>query len=470
MENIVKFYTTLFIFIIFVAKIFCHDWQAIDNAKLKFPKDFLFGTATAEYQNSGATNCPNNNWAKFEDQKNRIKNNQKSNKSCDHYNRIDEDILLMKMIGINSYRFSIEWSLIEPEEGVFDENAIDHYANLINQLIKANIKPMITLHHLTNPLWFEKKNAFEVEENIFYFKRFSKKVFEKFSDKVSLWCTINEPALYVFCGYLINKFPPGKSNPKLAGRVLKNLLKAHIEIYKELKSLKNGKESQIGIVHNYLQFEPNSNWNLIEKIASHYLSQITNQNVLKFFKTGIFSYYIPLLVNEYFDFKKDFEENNFRMTDFVGLNYYTNPLLKFQLSLKEPLKTHARPNEIMCDMPYRLYPEGIYEAIKEVSTLNVPIYITENGMADKNDSFRKDYIKRYLYFVSKAIEDGFDVKGYYYWTLMDNFEWDEGFLIKFGLYDVNFNTKERVLKNGSKAYIDIINDFKSLKKSFDFNN
>ena len=457
----IKKFNIIFFFVLFsFASVLANDWDwdKIDPSNMNFPKNFLWGSATCEYQNSGAQNCPNNNWATWENAfdengKSRIKNAQKSKKSTDHYNLYKEDIYLMKNLGLNSYRFSIEWSLIEPEEGKFDNEAIEHYKNLIDELIKNGITPMITLHHFTTPNWFHEKGSFEKEENIDYFVRFSSFVFNQFSNKVNLWCTINEPAIYSFVGYVLGRFPPGEVDLQKAGDVLKNLLIAHTKVYEKLKSLPNGQNSKIGIVHNILKFEPYNSWNPIESIPCSYLSDITSNAVVEFFKTGYFNFYIPLKAYTTY-------ENFDPKLDFVGLNYYSHPLLKMQISYSEPLYSSCYEGQEMSDYTFRLYPEGLYRAIEEISAFNVPIYITENGIPDNNDTKRSVFINRYLYALSKAIEDGFDVRGYFYWTLVDNFEWNEGFLVKFGLYDVDFDTQQRTLKPGALAYKKIIDDWK----------
>lgn len=251
----------------------------------------------------------------------------------------------------------------------------------------------------------------------------------------------------------MGKFPPGEVNLQKAGDVLKNLLIAHTKVYEKLKALPNGQNAKIGIVHNILKFEPYNWWNPIEAIPCSYLSDITSNAVVEFFKTGYFSYYVPFKAYTIY-------ENLEPKLDFIGLNYYSHPLLKMQMSYSEPLYSSCYEGQEMSDYQFRLYPEGLYRAIEEISELNVPIYITENGIPDNQDTKRSVFINRYLYALSKAIDDGFDVRGYFYWTLTDNFEWHEGFLVKFGLYDVDFETQKRTLKPGSLAYKTIIDNWK----------
>lgn len=402
---------------------------------------FLWGSAISEYQVSGAAICTDSNWSEWEP---RLK--EKSGDACQFWDRYSQDITLMKELGIKSLRFSVEWCKIEPEEGVFNQDALDHYKKFVDELLANNIIPMITLHHFVHPAWFEEKGGFERRENGVYFERFCAHVFEHLSDKVKLWCTINEPTVFAFQGYIRGVFPPGKTNFKACWAVLRNMMEWHTQTYYRLKSMKNGQDVQIGIVHQYLVFEPYGSWNLLERIPGWLFNPITNDAVLEFLKTGTFKgrhgqrYQAP-------------EPKPF---DFLGLNYYSRAVLKGQLSLKEPLIPACGPGEIMTDMPYGIYPQGFYNAIMDMNSIGVPLYITENGIADARDDKRALWIMQYIDALHQALEDGADVRGYYYWSLLDNFEWDMGYGMKFGLYEVDLETKKRRLREGSKAYQEII--------------
>lgn len=445
------------------------DWSIIDTNQISFPNNFLWGTAISEYQNSGALNTGISNWSKwestnFKNNKPHIKNGQRSGKACDFWNRYNHDIQLMRKVGLNSLRFSVEWSRIEPVEGQFNADALEHYSNLCDNLIKAGITPLITLHHFTHPLWFEKKGGFEKEENIFFFVRFCQRVFQKLGNRVHMWCTINEPTIYVLQGYIRGAFPPGQTNMLLGLKVLKNLMQAHVCVYNALKSMPFGVEAQIGFIHQYLKFEAYSYWNILEHIPIFFLNYILNTAVLNFCASGRFSIHIPFIFTTQYNAPK-----KQKILDFFGLNYYSRVVIRLQLSLKEPMVSSHYPGEIMTDMPYAIYPEGLYNAISKISPIGVPIYITENGIADEKDNRRELFLKRYLYALSKAIEDGFDVRGYYYWSLMDNFEWDEGYSMKFGLYKVNFKTQERTLRQGARQYSKIIEANKNTFLNFNKN-
>ncbi|MBA3751597.1 glycoside hydrolase family 1 protein [Candidatus Dependentiae bacterium] len=427
--------------------------------ELYFPPSFLFGFSIAEHQNSGGISS---NWTTWENSTwsngtPHIQRGETSGISSDHWNRYPEDIANMKQdFNVNAFRFSIAWDRIEPEEGVFCEEALQHYSEEIDALLAVNIIPMVTLHHFVHPQWFEDMGAFEHEENIQYFVRFSQKVFEAFASKVPFWCTINEPTIYMFAGYLpLNcVFPPGKGSITswpLAVRVLKNLLQAHTEIYHALKALPFGDTAKIGLVHQYLKFEGYS-YNSIGILPGMMFNNLMNTSVLTFLKTGTFSYGFPCYYYETYTAPEG------PLSDFIGLNYYSRALIEFKWSQLSP-DASCMPGETMTDMPYAIYAQGLYDTIVEVAELGLPIYITENGIAAKettDDTRRKMWFTEYLKATSLAVEDGYDVRGFFCWTLNDNFEWDMGYSMKFGLYSVEPETLHRTLKAGSSVYADII--------------
>ena len=324
---------------------------------LTVPKGFLWGTAISEYQVSGAFHCPQSNWALWEREmhpngKPRILNGMASKNACDFKYLYDQYIPIMQELATNAFRFSIEWSNIEPQEGNFSESELRHYEQLCDALIAAGITPMITLHHFTDPLWFCQKGGFEREANILYFVRFCKKVFERLSGKVNLWVTFNEPNIYMFQGYLRGVFPPGKMNPFEAIKVMANLLKAHEQTYYVLKHMQNGAESQIGIVHQYLKFYPYTRFNLFERMPGLVYNYLLNDVVLNFLTVGRFNVKIPFLFN--YEYHTNRQE---KMLDFIGLNYYSRVLIKAQMNLKKFLVPAGYPHEIMTDMPYAIYPK-----------------------------------------------------------------------------------------------------------------
>lgn len=456
--------------------------QLIDPSKKQQYKkqdtQFLWGAAISHWQNGLQDKS---NWATWQEGDGNIKHAHTNKNSCDSWNCYQEDIQALDHLGLNAFRFSVEWSIIQPEQNVWNEQAISHYHDAIDALRRAGKTPMITLHHFVHPQWFEELGAFEKEENITYFVNFCKKVFDEFSDKVTFWCTINEPSVYAFQGYIGGFFPPGQIlNLKLAGIVLRNLLKAHVRVYHELKQQPGGKQVKIGIVHQHLLFNP-YHQNILgatELMVTNFLS-LPSVATFNFLKTGKFKFDVNMLMNTGLGIVSVFKNKNYQALcahlcpsslsieyddsdapksfDFIGLNYYSQVLL----SLLQDKPAH-REGDILTDFWYAFYPEGFHQAIVEVAQLGVPIYITENGIAadgDKDDYRREKWIQRYLYALSRAMSEGCDVRGYFYWTLMDNFEWNEGYIPKFGLYEVAWTEdKKRILtlKKGARALADII--------------
>lgn len=436
------------------------DWEKEDVANVSFPKDFLWGAAICEFQTSGAEGCPDSQWAHWEhDQK-----LQPSHKVCDSWNTYQKDIKILKELGLTCYRFSIDWSKIEPRQGQIDQSALDHYVEMCDALRAAGIKPVVTLHHFVHPQWFEELGGFEKKENTKYFVEFSKLVFTTLGDRVGLWATFNEPAVYVMQGYVRGVYPPGKSGyfgVKTASKVLRNVLDAHVEVYYALKALPGGEKAQIGIVHQYLKFEPFSGKGFSNKLEKLIASQFdwVHKTVIDYFKTGLYHFEVTAIANVHDDIRKVSvaqRERRIHALDYIGLNYYSHVFLKLNNSLQELVKPTLRDFDIPTGMPFGLYAEGLYQAVQHISELELPIYITENGAPTADEACRDTWIKRYLYTVSKLLKEGYDIRGYIYWTLMDNYEWDMGYEQKFGLCTVDTTTQERIFKPGAEHFRKVV--------------
>lgn len=432
------------------------DWSKIDVDAIKFSPNFIFGTAVAEHQVSGTKNS---NWSRVDgavDPKGitRIAHGDKCGIACDFWNRYETDIELLKELNVKAFRFSIDWSAIEPVQGRINKDAIAHYHDLCDALIAAGIQPVVTLHHFVHPSWFEDLGAFENESNNQYFVNFCTRMVREYGNKVALWATFNEPGVYVFQGYIMAKWPPFKHGINRAGVVTLNMLKAHIDAYQAIKSLPQGKKIKVGLVHSITHFDPYGD-NFIERQGCDVLNGLFHESITKFFETGDFNWYCPVLSN--IEYKNSDAK---RSLDFFGINYYSHILLRVDGQVQGQA---FRADEIKTDMAYCIYPEGMYRSIVDVSgriarPQRIPIYITENGIADAKDENRELYIKRYVYAMHRAMEEGHDVRGYFYWSLMDNFEWTEGYKMKFGLYEVDFDSQKRTLRNGSKAFLRIVHN------------
>ena len=448
------------------------DWNKIDTT-VTFPKGFLWGVATSAHQVEGG--CDNNNWSEWEravdeSGKPRIKNGQRAGRACDHWNRYREDIALMLRLGVRAYRFSVEWSKIEPRRGELNEAALRHYQDLSEDLVAAGIEPMVTLHHFTNPVWFEKAGAFEKEENIAEVVAFALRVFDALNGKVRFWCTINEPDVYAAQGYFTGLFPPGKKDPHLAGLVLWNMLQAHDAIYHALKG-RSVDPIEIGIVKNVFQFDPFNRWSLLDWRVSRTLNQLFNDSILSYLKDGHFRFKSPGMKSDLDKWAPEAKQvpqvqvpgpgpqraGRLRPAlDFIGLNYYSHLNVRFQRGSPNFFGFAYRPEEVRTDMTYTIYAEGFYGAIHEVAKIGVPIFVTENGIADFSDDRRELFLRQYLFAMRRAMDEGCDLRGYFYWSLMDNFEWTEGYDMKFGLFEVDVENQARSLRAGSKYFVEVV--------------
>jgi beta-glucosidase len=435
------------------------DWSQIKDVNSNdFPVNFLWGTSTSAHQIEG--NNDNNQWTLWENIPGNIKNGDKQdmkNGGVNHWNMMEQDIMLMKKIGVKSYRFSIEWSKIERVQGTFEREPMDKYKYLLDLLQKSGIEPLITLHHFTDPIWFQELGAFTKTENIRLFVNFARYVYKELLPyNIKMYCTINEPNVYANFGYLTGQFPPGKKDAKLAAIVSSNLMKTHVQVYKTLKSMERGNETMIGLSPNFVHFEPYRKYNPIERYLASIIKNAYIQNIIEYFITGKYRFHQPGIVDH-------MDENPAAIgaLDYIGINFYFNTRVKLNWDIVMPfinVNDESDPQLVTTDMGWAIYPEGLYRAIKQVAPLKVPIYITENGIADAVDTRRDMFIRRYLYALSKAIKDGYDVRGYYWWSLMDNFEWAEGFHPRFGLYEVDYETKKRTLRKGAKFFIEIVSN------------
>lgn len=403
------------------------------------------GVSTAEYQVNGAVTHPNSTWARLEAELD-LSPEERSGMAVDHWNNMDAVIERLQALNLTHYRFSVEWSMIEPVQGQYNELALQHYVEFCKTLEAAGITPLVTLHHFSLPTWFADIGEFEREANIDHFVNFSERVFLALNPYVKQWSTINEPGIFKFCGYDMGMFPPNKNDPALGGLVLKHLMMAHCRVYDRLKPL--DPDSQIGISHNIMRMQPYHAWNPIEQLACHYTTRMMHQAVMNFFKTGEFSYRMPFMANYTYS-----EPDIAKKFDFFGVQYYSDPLIGMEFSSNVMAST-CYPDEKMTHMEYRFYPQGLDTALEECRSLNKPIFITETGIAaDAAD--RLEFYQKIFEVISRAIQKGIDVQQVFAWTLDDNFEWREGWSKRFGLYSFDHITKEFEMREVGKWFRDL---------------
>jgi beta-glucosidase len=286
-------------------------------------------------------------------------------------------------------------------------------------------------------------------------------MYKEFGGRVKWWCTLNEPEVQTANSYVTGMFPPGGLGwLNTAGRVLRNLLICHVEIYYAIKeeAAAKGLEVKVGIVKDLFQFHSHRWHNLFDHFLAWQCNQLFNHQIIRFLKTGRFHYWVPFASSV-----SHFDERAPSANDFVGLNYYSKFMTNFSnvlfnSNLEEKLSVNQ--HEIISDMPQQaIYAEGLYSAIREMASIGHPVIVTENGIADASDTLRALYIRRYIYAMSRAIADGYPVAGYYYWALYDNFEWCLGYIPRFGLYHVDFDTQVRTLRPSAEHFTAIVKKF-----------
>lgn len=398
----------------------------------KFPEGFYWGAATASYQVEGYNeNC---DWAKAA----RTGKVPPAGRLADHYHRYEEDFDIAQQLKHNAHRLSVEWGRIEPREGIFDDDELKHYVDVLKALKKRGITPFITLWHFTLPLWLSESGGFERRDIDKLFARYCKKVVEALGGLCVYYSTINEPNVYATHGYLYGAWPPfkrakifGKKIGKEDGtsertgshasfwnlfaytRVVRNLARAHNAAYDSIKEV--NKDAIVSVVKHVHFFDH-------------------NQKPFARFKAWLMSY---------------FQTHSFMLRvrhklDMIGLNYYRHT------------KFGDRLNYLKTDMDWNINPSGIYGALRMLSVYNLPIIVAEAGIADRKDEFRAQYIRLQVEAVYKALESGVDVRGHMYWSLMDNYEWALGTQKRFGLVEIDYQTLRRTIRPSAHYYKKII--------------
>jgi len=392
----------------------------------QYPKDFLWGAATASHQIDGGN--IHSDWWRFEHLDHRIKNGDQSGRACNSWELWEEDIKLMKELGLNSYRFSVEWAKVEPKENHFDEAVLSWYQNFVQRLLENQITPMITFHHFTLPTWVADLGGFLSTRFAEYFVRYIDRVFRCLPKDCAHFITFNESKVLLGGGYLVGVIPPEKSSFFRYLQAKNNLINAHECAYKHLHQIAKSEKRKlhVGLAHHVRRIHALNPSNLFMRFLAKILD---------------------------FEFN---DHHTYRYSqDFFGLNYYTKECLTLSWNgLKPKLSVIPKPGTATTDLPWEIYPEGLFEAIKHIAARmpDLPIYITENGCADEADRVRGQYIRNHLAQIDRAFRMNLPVKGYFHWTLMDNFEWIEGYSAKFGLYQTDFVTFKRTPRASAYVY------------------
>ncbi len=417
-----------------------------------FPKDFLWGAATSSHQVEG--NNTNNDWWEWE--QTRLPQ-ARSGQACDQWNRFEEDFKLAQDLGHTAHRFSIEWSRIEPQEDQWDNLALDHYAQVIRSLRSKGMEPIVTLHHFTLPLWLARQGGWASPKTPELFARYVEKVTEALGSDVHYWMTLNEPGVYTYKSYLTGEWPPGVKSSDEGFKVFKNLLLGHVLAYEKIKEVyfrKGWQEPMVGIAQSVLIFRACSDRSLRDRVAARFRHWTFNHLFVqalvrgKAYCIGLFSIHLPKA----------------KTLDFIGLNYYTRDFVRHNglgypgifgqaCTATVEQNRHTAKNNFLS---WEIYPKGLYTFLKDFSRYKLPLLVSENGLATNDDTERTDFIVEHLKAIARAMNEGAPVIGYLYWSLLDNYEWAEGFVPRFGLIEVNYATQERKIRDSARKFAGII--------------
>jgi len=419
---------------------------------LHFPEGFLWGTATSSYQFEGGNT--NNQWYRWE-QQGHILTGDRCGDACGWWRHAEQDFALAEQMENNALRLSVEWSRIEPSEGQWDSAALERYRAMLIDLRERYIKPIVTLHHFTDPLWFADRGSFMDEDNIQYFIRYVRYVVEGLRDLCDFWMTINELNVYASVGYVLGLFPPGEHDVTHAMLVLRNLVQAHVEAFYAIRSLQP--RAEIGYCLHYHPLDPANELSPLDRAVAGIQDTFYGWAPLQAAETGRFPFPLNFFLSPI--------PHAPGSRDYHGVNYYTREIVRFDPT--RPAEAFGRrfinPGSMHND-PGRgldfgeIYPYGLYRILKSVyrkTRGNKPIYITENGFTDAIDDRRPRAILEHLAMVHRAISEGIPVKGYLHWSLVDNFEWAEGWGVRFGLIELDPQTQERTPRSSASLFGEI---------------
>ena len=389
--------------------------------RVDFPDGFIWGAATAAHQVEG--NNVHSDWWRAETL-GTVK--FPSGAACEQYTRYEADFDLARELGHNAHRLSIEWARIEPEPGVFDEAEIAHYVDVLKALKERGLTSFVTLHHFTNPVWFAERGGWTAHGAPELFERYVRRIVEPLAPYVDYWLTFNEPTTVPLEGYLMGEWPPHKRAALLsARRFIDTQAAAHILAYRAIHELVPG--ATVGYTVMFLNWRPLNPRSVWQRFLARRLERFSN-------------YRFGDAVGE--------------ATDLIGLQYYVT--LRLGLLPRLPGSIEGIPRS---DMGWDIDAEGLYDVtLATWKRYGKPIYITENGVADAWDTRRESFIVTHLTELRRAMDAGADVRGYLYWSFLDNFEWAHGYAPRFGLVEVDYETQERTPRGSALAYRKIITE------------
>jgi len=399
-------------------------------------KPFLWGAATSSYQTEGAVA---NDWTDWEAAGRLRDAGERCGLAAGHRKCWKADFALLPSIGANAYRFSVEWSRIEPLPGEFDEDELGLQRARVQRLRSLSIEPVVTLHHFTHPRWFQAEGGWESPKSVERFGRFARVVGEALAPHVAVWVTVNEPIVLLLGGYLGGLMPPGRRSFSAAAKALEHILRAHEEAAGILRE-KSPAGARVGLAHNMLEFAPDRADSALDRRLAQAGERLYNRALLEAVSTGDMDWAFPG------EGRVKFQLSGWPAThDYLGVNYYSRVHLRFggvagTLGRYLYRDRHARG---LTETGWEVRPEGFDSVLLAAAQAGRPILVTENGIAARDDGKRRDFLREHALVLAHRRAAGTPVEGYFHWSLLDNFEWLEGFRPQFGLFEVDYATFAR---------------------------
>jgi beta-glucosidase len=414
------------------------------QATYHFPRGFMWGTATSAHQVEG--NNTNNQWWKLEQAGH---TDGTSGLACDWWGgRWREDFDRAAEAGQNAHRMSVEWSRIQPTPDTWDEDALERYRAMLRGLRERGITPMVTLHHFSDPLWLHEMDGWENAEAPKLFEKFVRKTVEALKEHCSLWCTVNEPNVYALGGYVAGIFPTKHSGFKVALIVQANMARGHAAAYRAIHEIQN--DARVGYALHYRPMVAHRGWSPFDRFMRNVYYRGINLGFPSAIGTGVMK--SPM---------GNVQIPEARGTqDFLGINYYSMDTVKFDVTNPKELfgrRFFPGDSDFSATKFIANVPHGIFDSIKWAVRMypNLPIILTENGVEDTEDKMRPRYIAQHIHQVWRSVNFNYPVKGYFHWSLVDNFEWERGWTQRFGLWGLDLETQKRIKRPSADLYAEI---------------
>jgi beta-glucosidase len=411
----------------------------------------IWGTAVSHYQVEGDDLCDWSDWERA----GRTRGGA-CGRAVDSWARYEEDADLARDAGSSAFRFSISWSRVEPKPGHFDDAALGRYRRLVDHLNSIGVEPIVTLFHYTHPLWFHERTPWTSPKSIEAFSQFTRKVTDTLGDSVRVWMPLNEPLVFLLAAFYDGQIPPGIANGRILPKVLDHLLAAHCASAAVIREAVP--DAAIGIAHNMMAFAPERPDSFLDRLLTRVAHRCYNRGVVEAFATGRWDFLLPPTTRV-----RGRRDDLVRSLDFFGVNFYS------RLHLRCPGKERFvgefryadRTGRGLTDNGWEIAPHELENLLSEAAAIGLPLLVSENGIADAEDRLRAAFLADHAAAIERAEARGVPIAGYLYWSLLDNYEWLDGFGPKFGLYEVDRLTMSRRPRRSVSTFRELGREFLS---------